>query len=194
MIRLNSCASASRGSTGFARLGKLMTLLIGLLGGATIVIGSHQNTQPQRAPQPSLFEKHSAQAGLTACAGVYSTLGTMVTEASSYNVASAWSSAAPDMHPMRGLVGLMLNVPQYQGPAAGVVFAIPASQGCAGGAVRVVPFPQSCAEIARQLPPGSRLVRELSGVPLYETGGNAGQVMLLSNQSGCVAISTNQIG
>lgn len=179
--------SAMRGRAGWiVARGSLGALLLVSLGSAAA----------QQAPPPSssLFSQHAQQAGVKACASVYPALGAMVTGASAYVVASSWNTGAPDAHPVQGLVGVMIDAPQYRGPAAGVVLAAPTADGCAGGAVRIVPFPQSCAEVAKQLPAGSRLVRDLSGTPLYDIGGDQGQVMLLDGQKSCIAISVNRIG
>lgn len=172
-----------------AAYGSLAALLVAASASAAV----QQGAPIPPSPPPSLFAQHAQQAGLKACAAAYPALGAMVASGADYNVASSWNTEAPDAHPMQGLVGMTVGAPQYKGPAVGVVLATPTPGGCTGGAIRIVPFPQTCAVIAQQLPAGSKLVRDLSGTPLYQIGGNQGQVMLLSAQEGCVTISINRI-
>jgi len=176
------------------RIGLGALLLVSL--GAAIDATPLQNVPQQPRPaSTSLFAQHVAQAGLKRCATAYPALGAMVAKGATYNVASSWNTKAPDANPIQGLVGLTLAIPQYQGPAAGVVFAAPtAANGCAGNAVRVIPFPQSCPVIVKQLPAGSRLLRDMAGTAIYEIGGSQGQVMLISAKTNCVAVSINRIG
>lgn len=167
-------------------------MLISLAGTSMIAAAQQQNAPPPT--QTPYFAQHAVQAGTKNCAAAYPELGAMVTQGANYSVVSSWNKAAPDAHPIQGLTGIAIESPQYSGPAAAIVFAAPTVAGCAGNAVRIVPFPQACAVLAKQLPTGSHLVRNLSGTDLYEIGGGTGQVMLMSGGADiCIAISVNRM-
>ena len=68
----------------------------------------------------------------------------------------------------------------------GVYYIAAALAGCEGLMVRVTPFQKSCQEVVALFPEGSTLAANLSGVPLYNLGGNQGQAMLVSSGATCV--------
>lgn len=141
------------------------------------------------APASNAFRDHARQAGVARCATLYEALGQTLTAGSTYSVNSQWSDDAPDAHVVQGVVGMNYNLSDLKTQAAGVVLAAPAGQSCEGNMVRVAPFQEPCAQVVARLPQGSAQVANLSGTPLYQLGGNAGQALLVPNGNGCIVVS-----
>lgn len=147
--------------------------------------------QAQTAPTPSLnpFPDETSKLGVRRCASVYSTLGQAVSHGSTYTVVTQTDSAAPDTRSVRGVLGMTYSRPDYSGQAAGIILAAPTGDTCEGQMIRVAPFQQPCAEAVALLPQGSSLAGDLSGVPLYNLGGNQGQALLVASGAGCVVVT-----
>ena len=170
--------------------------ILALSGPILLAVPAHalaQATPPAQAqpaaPASNAFRDHARQAGVARCANLYEALGQTLTAGSTYAVNSQWSDEAPDAHAVQGVVGMNYNLSDYKTQAAGVVVAAPAAQGCEGNMVRVAPFQQPCAQVVARLPQGSAQVATLAGTPLYQLGGNAGQVLLVPNGNGCIVVS-----
>ena len=54
---------------------------------------------------------------------------------------------------------------------------------------RVAPFQRACKDVVAMLPAGSVTAGSLSGVPLYNLGGNKGQAMLVAAGNACVVVT-----
>ena len=94
---------------------------------------------------------------------------------STYTVQVRADGDNPDAHTVQGGAGITYDRPDAPGQAAAVVLTAPAAQGCEGQMVRVAPFQKPCPEVLGLLPQGSTAAGNLSGVPLYNLGGNQGQ-------------------
>jgi hypothetical protein len=170
-----------------------MALVVAALG---MVAASHeagaQAATSGSAPQAATatFRDQAAQLGVKSCAGLFASLGDSLTRGSRYASHAQAQQRSPNDHAAQALVGMKYDTPGYKGDAVGVVLTAPTTAGgCEGNLVRVAPFPQSCPETVRQLPPGSSLVSSLSGMPLYQLGGNQGQALLVSSGNNCVVVT-----
>lgn len=81
------------------------------------------------------------------------------------------------------------NLSDLKGQAAAVVSVSPVQNGCEGQFVRVVPFQSDCGQVLQKLPAGSKSIGNMSGVPLYDLGGNRGQALMISSGKTCVVVS-----
>lgn len=137
------------------------------------------------------FLTHAADAGVTACAAVYSSLGQALTNGTDFMVQTQMAANDANKHTLQGTVGMAFRSEVeggYKGAAAGVVFASPVAGGCEGAMVRVVPFAQNCETAATFLPSGSKALQPLTGLSHYALSGG-GQAILMPSSQGCVAIS-----
>lgn len=100
--------------------------------------------------------------------------------------------AAPDAHAVKGTVGMTYNLPDVKGQAAALVSAAPVGGKCEGQFVRIVPFHVNCSQVLRDFPSGSKPVGNLSGVPLYQLGGNGGQALTIPSGETCIVVSIVQ--
>lgn len=147
---------------------------------------------PDSAPNSAkVFTDQAGKFGAQKCAGLYSALGDLVSRGAAYSVRTEANREAPDAHIIQGAVGMTYNLPELKGQAAGMVFAAPVAQGCEGQLVRVAPLQRSCQQVIKELPAGSAATANLSGVPLYQLGGNRGQVLMIASGAGCVVVTVN---
>lgn len=168
----------------------LRSIAIAMIAGAPAFAAAAQDGAPVASAAPaSPFPAEAGKLGVRKCANVYSALGQMVSHGSNYAVRTQTEPTAPDAHTVHGLLGMTYSGPDHNGQAAGVVLAAPVGSSCEGQLVRVAPFEQPCADTVRLLPAGSAGVADLSGVPLYELGGNQGQALLVSSGTGCVVVT-----
>jgi hypothetical protein len=135
------------------------------------------------------FVAHAQEAGLSRCEAVLPVLGDILTAGTTYDVQTQWDQERPDERSVQSLVGIDYQGSDSAGAGAGIVFAMPSAQGCDGVAVRVVPLPESCEEAPRGLQPGSTLRGTLRGTPVYDLPEQTGQVMLIGQGEGCVAVT-----
>jgi hypothetical protein len=143
---------------------------------------------PAAAPV-NVFQAEAAKLGAGTCSNVYAALGAGVARGSTFAVRTTADRKSPGTHLVAGVIGMTYNLPDLKGPAAGVIVAAPGPQGCQGQLVRVAPFQKPCSEVIRMLPPGSVTGQSLSGVPLYQLGGNQGQALLISSGASCVVVT-----
>jgi hypothetical protein len=160
----------------------------------TVTTASATEAAPQKAatPQVGPFQQQAAQLGVRQCANLFAGLGQTVTYGSTYGVQTNANKAAPDSRGAQALIGMSYNVPGYKAQAAGVVTATPVGQTCEGQLVRVAPFQKPCPEVVAMLPKGSVEGGNLSGVPLYNLGGNQGQALLVPSGATCVVVTVVQ--
>ncbi|GGB89859.1 hypothetical protein GCM10011494_05270 [Novosphingobium endophyticum] len=177
------------------RAGKIATIL------ALVLALPAQAAAAEAAPaaagkaseaKPDLFAQQAGQLRANACAGLYSALGNGAVAGSTYTLRTEADPAAPDAHTVQGTVGMTYNLPDAKGQAAALVSAAPVGNRCEGQFVRVVPFQTGCSQVLRDFPEGSRPIGNLSGVPLYQLGGNGGQVLTIPSGETCVVISIVQ--
>ncbi len=150
-----------------------------------------QTKPPANAPAAGVnaFQDQAAKLGVRRCTNVFAALGQSASGGASYAVQVMANRAAPDAHTVAGAAGMTYQIPEYSGPAVSVVSAAPVGQGCEGQMVRVTPFQKSCQDVVKLFPGGSTVAANLSGVPVYNLGGNQGQAMLLANGNGCVVVT-----
>jgi len=158
------------------------------LGGTAAAAQSGQVAEPP-APSANPFPAEASKLGVQKCANLYSALGQSVSFGSDYAVLTQIEPSAPDAHAVQGIVGITYSGPAHSGQAAGIVLAAPVGDSCEGQIIRVAPFQRSCADTLSLLPAGSAAAGELSGVPLYELGGNQGQALLVSSGTSCVVVT-----
>ncbi len=166
--------------------------------GAALVAGSTQagaqSAQPAEAPAPvaDAFRDQAERIGARRCVELFSAMGNTVALGAEHGVQARAERTSPDEHGIQGLVGMTYSTPEHRGQAAGIVLAAPIGQGCEGQLVRVAPFQRSCRDVVPLLPAGSSQAGMLSGVPLYELGGNRGQALLVAAGETCVAVTVAQ--
>lgn len=142
----------------------------------------------------NLFLKHAADAGVSACAGVYASLGKALTNGNPFMLQTQSAKENANVHSLQGVVGMSYRSETgYDGLASGLVFAAPVGNSCEGHMVRVVPVPESCQTITGRLPQGSTPLPVLGGIPIYALPGD-GQAMLVPAGTGCIAISIARLG
>ena len=144
------------------------------------------------AAQSDLFSQQAGQLQVHACAGLYAVLGNAATQGSSYTVRTETDQTTPNTRPVHGTVGMTYNLPNMKGQAAALVSAAPAGNRCEGQFVRIAPFQINCGQILRDFPAGSKLIGNLSGVPLYQLGGAGGQALTIPSGETCVVVSIVQ--
>lgn len=144
------------------------------------------------AAKSDLFSQQAGELRANSCAGLYTALGGAAAMGSSYAVRTQANSAAPNAHSVQGLVGMTYNLPNIKGQAAALVSAAPVGNKCEGQFVRVVPFRIGCNQILRDFPKGSKLIGNLSGVPLYQLGGSGGQALTIASGETCIVVSIVQ--
>lgn len=158
--------------------------------GATLLAGGMAAAQQAAPVKPgNIFQQKAVQLGASRCANVFAALGEQVALGANHAVQVEANKAAPDAHPLKGLVGMAYDRPEYRAQAAGVVLAAPVGQRCEGQLIRVAPFQQSCQQVVAALPKGSAVASNLSGVPLYNLGGDQGQALLVPSGSACVVVT-----
>lgn len=141
-----------------------------------------------------LFLKHAVDAGVSACAGVYASLGKALTNGNPFMLQTQSAKENANTHSLQGVAGISYRSETGDdGLAAGLVFAAPVGNSCEGQMVRVVPVPKPCQAITGLLPKGSTPLPELSGIPAYAFPGD-GQAMLMPAGTGCIAISIVRSG
>ena len=161
--------------------------------GVALVAGGAAIAQQAVPPKPgNMFQQKAGELGAGRCVSVFAGLGQMVTQGASYTVQVEADKAAPDAHPLVGLVGMTYDTPGYRGQAAGFVLAAPVGQRCEGQLIRVAPMQRTCQQVVALLPRGSAVASNLSGMPLYNLGGNQGQALLVPNGSTCVVVTIGQ--
>lgn len=162
--------------------------------GVGLILGSAQAVAAN-APNPPAtnpIQEQVRKLGLKTCAGMFTALGESLTHGSAYMLSGKADSKRPDGHAVQGIAGMTYNTPDLKGPAAGIVFAAPMAGGCEGNLVRVAPFQKACPQIVGFLPAGSTLAGNLSGVPLYNLGGNQGQALMIASGPTCVVVTIAQ--
>lgn len=199
---LESGHSIPRRGAAFSKLAYQIRagLLPGMLGGV-LLIGSasaaKQSTPVTNAKPPAgavnAFQEQAGKLGVRRCANLFAALGQSATNGSTYAVQVQANQAAPDAHVVAGVAGITYDTPQYKGQAAGIALAAPVGQSCEGQMVRVAPFQQPCPAMLTQLPSGSTVAANLSGVPLYNLGGNQGQALLLTSGATCVVVTIGPV-
>jgi hypothetical protein len=140
----------------------------------------------------AVFKQQVDQLRVARCANLFSAFGNAVTAGSTFSVQAQADPKAPDAHMVQGVVGMTYNRPDYSGQAAGIVLASPVGQTCEGQMVRVAPFQRACKDVVGLLPKGSIAAGNLSGVPLYNLGGNQGQAMLVPSGAACVVVTVTR--
>jgi len=201
LLGLNGLSTGSRGGRTRLALGSMARGFLGLsllvAGQQALAAQSVPNASantPAQAPQSAdAFRQQADKLGVRQCANLFSALGQVVTLGSTYAVQAQADGKAPDKHPVQGVAGIAYNTPGYSGQAAGVVMAAPVGKSCEGQLVRVAPFQQSCAEVIKLFPQGSTAAGNLSGVPLYNLGGNQGQAMMIANGPSCVVVTIARV-
>lgn len=182
---------------GLARVSALKGLL-----GLSLLLASHQavaapavpQNVPAQAPQTvDAFRQQADKLGVKQCANLFSTIGQVVTMGSTYAVQVQADGKAPNDHAVQGVAGIAYNTPELNGQAAGIVMAAPVGKKCEGQLVRVAPFQKSCAEVIKLFPQGSTAAGTLSGVPLYNLGGNQGQAMMIASGPTCIVVTVARV-
>lgn len=152
-----------------------------------------QKPAPAKASAQSVnaFQQEAGKLGVRRCANLFSTLGQSLTNGSTYAVQVQANRAAPDAHAVSGVAGMSYKQPEpdYSGSAVGIALAAPVGGACEGQLVRVTPFQKACTEVVKLLPQGSTVAGNLSGVPLYNLGGNQGQALMVASGATCVVVS-----
>jgi hypothetical protein len=138
------------------------------------------------------FPTEASKLGARKCANLFSALGQAAAYGSTFGVETHADQASPDAHAVQGVVGMTYNTPGYTGQAAGIILAAPVGQSCEGQMVRVAPFQKPCKDVVGLLPAGSVANGVLSGVPVYNLGGNQGQALLIANGTSCVVVTVTQ--
>jgi hypothetical protein len=165
-------------------------LMLATLGTAFLVGNVAAAPQAAAPAQPANpFQAQVGQLGVRKCANLFSALGQTVALGSDYAGQVQTEKAAPDAHGVVGVVGMTYKTPAYSSQAAGVVVATPVGTKCEGQLVRVAPFQRACKDVLALLPAGSTAAGSLSGVPLYNLGGNQGQAMLIASGPACVVVT-----
>lgn len=162
---------------------------IAFAGGAGVSAVAQQAATP---PAASLFQDQASKLGARRCASLFAAMGNTVVHGAAHGVQTQVEPAAPDGHGVQGLVGMTYNTPDYSGQAAGIVLAAPIGEKCEGQLVRVAPFQRTCQNVVALLPAGSTRAGMLSGVPLYNLGGNQGQALLVQSGGACVVVTVAQ--
>lgn len=160
-----------------------------LVGSGQAAAQSKQAVVAKSPAAASVFQEQAGKLGVRRCANLFAALGETVSSGAAYTVQTQTGGAAADGHGVQGVVGMTYNSPNYTGQAAGVVIAAPVGAKCEGQLVRVAPFQRACKDVVGQLPAGSAVAGNLSGVPLYNLGGNQGQAMLVSSGNSCVVVT-----
>lgn len=156
-------------------------------------VSALQSSDKTAAAKPDLFSQQAAQLRVSACTGLYATLGNAAAAGSSYAVRTEADRTAPNTRPVRGAVGMTYNLPNMKGQAAALISAAPVvGNKCEGQFVRVAPFQIGCSQILRDFPAGSKLIGNLSGVPLYQLGGAGGQALAIPSGENCIVVSVVQ--
>ncbi|MBW8849133.1 MAG: hypothetical protein JF600_00005 [Xanthomonadales bacterium] len=159
----------------------------------TVFLAGNVAATPQAAPPQAKpanpFQAQAGQLGVRKCANLFSALGQTVALGSDYSGQVQAEKAAPDAHGVVGVVGMTYKTAAYNSQAAGVVVATPVGTKCEGQLVRVAPFQRACKDVLSLLPAGSTAAGSLSGVPLYNLGGNQGQAMLIASGPACVVVT-----
>ena len=202
-------SKASTGSRGSAPAGRVST------GSATgrcrvankilaiILIGSMLGLSASAAPTSGApakaaagdvnpFPSEASTLGVRKCANLFSALGQAAAYGSTFGVATHADQASPDAHAVQAVTGMTYSTPGYSGQAAGIILAAPVGQSCEGQMVRVAPFQKPCKDVVGQLPAGSVPNGVLSGVPLYNLGGNQGQALLVASGASCVVVTVTR--
>ena len=169
------------------RLRRLMLATLGTAFLAGNVAATPQAAAPAQPANP--FQAQVGQLGVRKCANLFSALGQTVALGSDFSGQVQTEKAAPDAHGVVGVLGMNYNTPAYKAQAAGVVVATPVGTKCEGQLVRVAPFQRACKDVVAMLPAGSVTAGSLSGVPLYNLGGNQGQAMLVAAGNACVVVT-----
>ena len=155
--------------------------------GTAFVASSVAATPPVKPV--NAFQDQASKLGVRKCANLFSALGQTVSNGSTYTGQVQTEKGAPDGHGVLGVIGMTYNTPTYSAQAAGVVMAAPVGAKCEGQLVRVAPFQRACKDVVALLPAGSVAAGSLSGVPLYNLGGNQGQAMLVASGGSCVVVT-----
>jgi hypothetical protein len=196
-----------RRSGRFSVIGIAVIGVLAVAGGALAVYG-YQDTighwlalavsgQPeaqgtsQPGPAPSPFRDQVKQAGVKACAEVFSSLGQMLTSGSTFAARTQWHKDDANANALQSIVGLSYDPKDPSSHALGIVFAAPVGQGCQGNMIRIVPFSQSCQSLVPQLPAGSTPGEALMGMSQFHLP-NSGDAMMLNTETGCVVVSVAQ--
>ncbi|UIJ44818.1 hypothetical protein LZK98_17435 [Sphingomonas cannabina] len=140
-------------------------------------------------PAGDVFRDQASKLGVRKCANLFAAMGQTVSHGAAYTVQAQTEGSAPDGHGVQGVVGMTYNTPGYSAQAAGIVMAAPVGEKCEGQLVRVAPFQRACRDVVALLPAGSTAAGNLSGVPLYNLGGDQGQAMLVSSGGACVVVT-----
>jgi hypothetical protein len=141
------------------------------------------------AVKSDLFFEQARQLRANTCAGLYAALGNSAVEGSTYTLRTEADSGAPEARPLQGTVGMAYKLPDVKGQAAALVSAARVGDKCEGQFVRIVPFQVNCSQVLRDFPAGSKPISNLSGVPLYQLGGNGGQALTIPTGETCIVVS-----
>lgn len=171
----------------------LLCCFLSLAGPQTIAAQSTPTANAQAPQNIDAFRQQAEKLGVRQCANLFSTVGQVATLGSTYAVQVHADGKAPDAHAVQGVAGITYNRPELSGQAAGVVMAAPVGKKCEGQLVRVAPFQKSCAEVVKLFPQGSTVAGNLSGVPLYNLGGNQGQAMMIASGPTCIVVTVARV-
>ena len=171
----------------------LTMILIGVVPGIS-VSAAPSSGAPAKATAADInpFPTEASRLGVYKCANLFSALGQAAAYGSTFGVATHADQASPDAHAVQAVAGMTYSTPGYSGQAASVILAAPVGQSCEGQMVRVAPFQKPCKDVVSQLPAGSVPNGVLSGVPLYNLGGNQGQALLIASGTNCVVVTVTQ--
>lgn len=189
MLERQQCSEGRNNAAHRRRITSIAIIALLAGSGPAITADAKQPPAAKAAAPANVFRDEAARLGALRCAKLFSVLGQTVSNGSAYAVQTQTERAAPDGHGVQGVVGMTYDTPDYRAQAAGVVMAAPVGDRCEGQLVRVAPFQRACKDVVALLPAGSKAAGNLSGVPLYDLGGNQGQAMLVPSGGTCVVVT-----
>jgi hypothetical protein len=192
VIKYPQNSSRQDGCSGMRRQASYYALFLALFASGGQALAQSKQATPPQAPAASLFKQQADQLGVRRCANLYAALGETVAAGAAHNVQTRAEKSDADGHNVQGVVGLTYNTPSYSSQAAGIVTVSPVGDKCEGQLVRIAPYQRSCQQMVALLPAGSTAAGSLTGVPLYNLGGNQGQALLVPNGQTCVVVTVAQ--
>lgn len=179
-----------------AKLSRKLVIILALFSAAPAPAlpsqASPAKPSDKMAAKSDMFSQQAGELRANTCAGLYTALGKAAVMGSNYAVRTEANRTTPNAHSVQGTVGMTYNLPNMKGQAAAFVSAAPVGDKCEGQFVRVAPFRIGCDQILRDFPAGSKLIGNLSGVPLYQLGGAGGQALTISSDKNCIVVSVVQ--
>lgn len=186
-------APSSAGENNLLRKLAIILALVSAVPAPALAAGaSPARPSDKMAGKSDVFSQQAGELRANSCAGLYAALGNAAVMGSNYAVRTEANRATPNAHAVQGAVGMTYNLPNMKGQAAALVSAAPVGNKCEGQFVRVVPFQIGCNQILRDFPAGSKLIGNLSGVPLYQLGDAGGQALTISSDKSCIVVSVVQ--